>query len=59
MLKKIKALKVGESIRWEHPSMSSGMLSDYLNQNGKQFEVRFICTNWEASLGYTKVTRFA
>ena len=55
----IAELEVGRSLNWENAPMSSGMIADAINRDGKQFEVRFICTNWEASQGYWKITRHA
>jgi hypothetical protein len=59
MLSRIKKLAVGQSVKWEHAPMSCGMIADYLNDGTKQFSVRWITTNWEASLGYIFVQRVA
>jgi hypothetical protein len=59
MFDEIRNLEVGRSIRWENPPMSCGMIADYLNDGTRQYAVRWICTNWEASLGYTLITRHA
>lgn len=57
MLSEIQNLEVGRSIRWENAPLSCGMISDAINRDGKQFEVRWITTNWEASQGYVLITR--
>lgn len=59
MLSKAKKLEIGESLRWDNAPMSCGMIADYLNDGTKQYAVRWICTNWEASLGYTFIQRYA
>ena len=59
MLKKAESLEVGESLQWENAPLSCSMIADYLNVAGRQFAVRWICTNWEASLGYVLISRCA
>ena len=55
MLNKAKNLEIGHSIKWENSPLSSGMISDAL---GGGYAVRWITTNWEASLGYILITRW-
>ncbi len=54
MIKKIKALGFGESIKWSNCPISCSMVSDAL---GSGFSVRWITENWEASIGHILITR--
>jgi hypothetical protein len=56
---KIRALEVGHSVNWENAPLSCGMIAAALNDGKMQFSVRWITTNWEASQGYIRVTRYA
>jgi hypothetical protein len=56
MIKKIKSLRFGESIKWSNCPLSCGMVSDAL---GSGFSVRWITENWEASIGHILITRRA
>jgi hypothetical protein len=56
---KAHALAVGESMEWHSAPMCNTMISEWLNERGHKFDVSYEITNWEASQGYTLITRIA
>lgn len=56
---KARALPVGQSLEWHDAPMCCTMISEHLNSDHRQFSVGYVVTNWEASQGYTLITRIA
>jgi hypothetical protein len=51
-----RRLQVGQSLEWHYAPLCNTMIRECL---GDCFQVSYITTNWEASQGYTLITRIA
>ena len=54
-----RKLKVGQSLEWHYAPLCDTMISEVLNADRKLFSIEYVSTNWEASQGYTRITRVA
>ena len=56
---KARKMAVGASMEWHYAPMCNTMIAQHLNADGRKFDVSYVVTNWEASQGYTLITRIA